>query len=343
MKLTPKMMGHLYRDFDKNPRTYPALSLNYQDATMEWTVADQVLTTVCTSTPADNLTLDLTAYDIQGLIAALAANPNYTVVSLAPDSSIGAIALMDGSGTPGNGIDQDILPAFSDLTWMTMDAAAHEVQDARNTLGDVLTELRLDLADGEWLELWMSYIIGGLKKEGETDAQLFQRIRSTVTLVKCNNVALEKIVFAQTGLTVQVVDINWFVANETLFTYGGPYWDPSMVTNSANARLYPAWRADPAVVAEFGLLPAADGVPAFGDPRNGNALLCAFAVIFSAPPACADYKTVMAAINKFKAGGTIGLAYQPSNTLLTNTLGDNTNDPAELSGPIGTLYAQYSC
>ncbi len=341
MKLTKKLMRALYKPFSRDPLSFFAMTIDY-DGTMTWKIEDETLATTTVGGSGGPLSLSLKTRTLTTLATAINALPGYTaVVQPGVTGSTRALTLLDGINTPAASNGNHLF-AYTSLVWAQMDAYARELQDAANSIVDMLRQMRLDLAEGEWSDFWLSQTIGGRRISGESDAELDTRIISTILRVKCNNTALENIVLEQTGVSVDIIDIDWFVDDEAIYTYGGEHWTPAMVTNSANARIYPAWVPDPAVLAAFGLLPLASGAPAYGLVQNKNPLLCAFAVVFHAPVGAALKRKVMDAVNKARAGGTVALAYRDDvNMLLTNTVDNNTNDPYYVCGPVGTAYAAW--
>ncbi|HWY24434.1 MAG TPA: hypothetical protein VNX47_05910 [Nevskia sp.] len=343
MKLTATLASHLYRPASKNPLPVLGLTLNNTNPTMTWTVADQVLTTYLNGSPVPDKTVDLTAYTLATLVVYLNTLMGYSaVIGPAAYGAMSAVTLLDGSGSPADESLGDELNYYTSPKWALLDAAAREIQTAGNTIPNMLAELVFTTSDGEWVDTWLDETLGGLRQTGENDAALINRIASTITTIKSNNVALEKLVFKLTGITVQVVDIDWVTGSEAIFTYGGPNWNDTQITNSLTARLYPAYTTDQAIINSFGLPLDQIGQAYWGPARACNPLFSAFAVVFAPNATSAQFQAVMPIINANRMGGTLALGYRAMVMLDTNVLADVTNNLDYVAGPAGTLYSPWA-
>lgn len=287
-----------------------ALTLDYAAHPMTWKVADGVLTTTVPAAPGDNLTVDLTTYTLTTLVTFINGHAGYNAVLQAGASgTLGALALLDGTGSPTVGANGNHLYVFQSLNWALIDTFAKALTDAGASLLAMLTQMRLDLALGEWSDFWRNSTIGGLRLTGESDAQQNTRVIAGITQIKSTNKALESIIKTQTNVTVSVRDINWFTTDKTAYTYGPFPWNSAMITNDAAYGTFPDWGVDGAVVTAYSLTLLPWGPPAFGPVGNNQALLDAFAVIFPFGSSTQTRDKVMALINQYRSGGTVGLAY----------------------------------
>ncbi len=233
MKLTQRLLSYLPRFFRKEPVEFLALRLRY-DGTLAWTVEDGVLRTTVTSQgrvppeslildfvlqdyavadlPWDhaiNLEVDLTQHTLGSLATFLAAQPGYSVEYRVTGeaSQLGARILMDASGDQAlsNG---DHLNAFTSLTWVFLDAAAVELKAAREQIYQMLRQMAVPTAEGEWLDEIGGYY-GVPRREGEIDSLYGPRIIDEVIRPRNNNKALEIAISKATGgLKSKVTDVR---------------------------------------------------------------------------------------------------------------------------------------
>jgi hypothetical protein len=305
MLLTQKLIRYLPRTFLRIPQSVPALAIAHTGA-LSWSIADAVLTTAVAGVPGAALEIDLAELTLQQLADAINAHPGYTA-TLAPgvNGSVGAWALLDGAGAAG-----DSLAVYAAIEWSFIDAFARALTEAAATLVQMLRQLRLDLAEGEWLEFWGGRLLGTGRGAGETDAAMRNRVTSQVLTVKSNNRALEEIVRLSTGVDVEIVDIPWALpGGNTLLTHGGGYWTALHVTNSADYVCGPnPFLVDAAVVAQFGLETLPDGRPVWGDLYAALPLNAAFAVIFDENATPEQVAAVMDVVHVNRAAGTVALA-----------------------------------
>lgn len=310
MQLTPKLLGHLNRVFNKDPESFQAVTIDATDP-MTWTVSDAHLHAEVPGNPGMTLDIDLLDMDLQDVVDA-AQGLGYTASLSIGDGELSAMVLIDASG-----VGAQAILGFRSLLWVFMNAAAYQLQYSSDQIDNMLDELRLDHADGEWLEYWLLVLLGGLRLPAETDPQLLARIISTVLRIKSNNIALEQLVLAATGVPVQVVDIPWLEADNVT--------------------------VDPAILTKFSLSTLPSGKPAWGNPANLNVLQCAFGVLFPPGTDCTTIGEVMALINQDKAAGTYAIVYQNASAMKTNTLGDKTNTLGKQVGPAVGTFAPKVC
>lgn len=298
MKLTEKLLSHLNRVFNKDAKPFDAMTITAADP-VNWTVADAVLTLAVPSDPGMSLVIDLTNLNLQDVVDA-ANGGGFTATLMAiGDGDLSAMVLLDGTGSGSQAIQ-----GFASLLWAMMNAIAYQLQGLGDEIPDMLQQLRMDLSQGEWVDFWLKVFLGTLRLSAETDEAAITRLISTVLTVKSNNKALELMVFAATGITVQVLDIPWL--------------EEDNVT------------VDPDVIAQYSLSLLPGGEPAWG---AANVLQCAFAVIFPSSATCAEYAKVMPIINANRAAGYYGIAYARPSPIKTNTIGDTTNTGGKLIGP----------
>lgn len=207
MKLTNKLLGFLHRAFSRDPVQFLALRLRY-DGGMKWEVADAVLTTSVTGGDGSGLHVDLNEYSLAELVNFLNQQPGYTVVyNAAPEAmTLGARILIDGYGDQDQS-NGDHLYAFTSLTWAYLDANAVELKAARDQIYQMLRQMTVATAEGEWLDE-----IGGYynvpRSNGEPDSLYGPRIIYEVIRPRNNNKAIEKAISIATGgLPCQVKDV----------------------------------------------------------------------------------------------------------------------------------------
>lgn len=320
MRLTRKLLGHLYRPFDRSEQAVQALTIQRAEA-IAWTVGDGKLTVTVPTLPAAALEVDLSSHTLTSLVAAINGASGYAATlagGLAGSRS--ALMLLDGTGTAPGGAPA-ALTSYTSLLWVFMDAVARQLHLARAAIDGLLTQLLLHLAAGDWADYWLEHTIGGSRATGETDAALRERIISTILRVKSNNRALETLVSAATGISVTIEDIPWRVPS------GAP----------------PGYTVDGAVMTKFALQPLPDGRPAWSEAEN-LPLVAAFAVIFPAGTSCTDQSKVMDIIGANRAAGTHALAYVESAAAMqTNSAGEVTNDASWVCGPVTADYLPSPC
>jgi hypothetical protein len=205
------------------------------------------------------------------------------------------------------------LPVSGTLHRVFLKVWATELLLVQRQIQRAVQQIYLHSATGEWLDIWRDYTIGGGRTENEADEPLRQRIITTLLRKKCNNVAIEEIVKAETGLDVRVEDIPWRKADGSV---------------------------DQSVVAKYGLRRRADGKPAWG--RSGL-LQCAFAVIFKQGSTCADRKRVLSVIHRVKAAGTYPLTYREARMLRTNIPDEVSNHDYWVTGPLTSDFVLWEC
>lgn len=236
MKLTKKLLGYLNRVFNKSPLEFRALSLAYAGGDVTWQIADGVLTTSVAGGQGTNLSIDLSAYTIDGLVSHIAAQPGYTTTYLnAENKALSALVLMDGSGdlaSSGGGN----LYGYSSVLWAYMEANAAELQAAETSIQALAGEMQTTTADTIWLDLLGQYYKVP-RLNGEDDASYGPRIVATVIRPASNNVAIEQAIEQWTGQTATVTDV--VLRGVTGDVYNGEFEHNSAIEhNAVNTNVY---------------------------------------------------------------------------------------------------------
>lgn len=207
MRLTQKLVRSLSRVFNRSPTPQLALRLRY-DGVMTWRVQDNVLTTSVTGGSGSNLSVDLTAYSLFGLVNYLSAQPGYSV----PYSGVSgwpglkATVLLDGEG------DQDLsngdhLNAYTSVLWAWLEPLAIELKAAADAIDEMVLQMVPQTASGEWLDQIGAYYATD-RLAGESDPVYATRIISSIGKPAGNNVALEVAINTIAGgLEADVVDV----------------------------------------------------------------------------------------------------------------------------------------
>jgi hypothetical protein len=311
MSTVQRLLGYLYRPFSRDPGAFPALIIDYSGP-MTWRVLDGTLTTATPNLPSDALSFDLVQYTLASLAAQINSHPRYTAsVASGADSALAADVLLDGNGD-GN----TTLAGYQSLLYVIMHAYARQLIKARRSLADMLRQVRLDLAEEEWLEVWLFETVGGRRRIAENDAALLERIKRNILQIKSANLALEDIIKRRTGLSVKVLNIPWYDENGEV---------------------------DSQVVADFGLTLLGDGRPAWGDPQNDNVLQGAFAVVFPDGTTVEQREVVLDFVVTVRAAGTHALAFTSASAMLhTNRADEFVNDADFVSGPAALVYSLWT-
>lgn len=220
MKLTQQLLSFLNRVFDKDPKAFVAMRLQY-DGEMSWSVSDQVLTTEVSGGPGAGLAVDLTQYTLSTLAEYLAGQAGYTVVYIDPSrADLSATVLLDGGA---NQLDSngDHLTGYTSLLWAFLEAKAVELGAAENAVAAAPGMLNVVDGQGMWLDEVGSYY-GVERNAGEPDGQYGPRIIAEALRPRLNNIAIENAIQVYTGQAAQVVDV---------IVYNGaiPLYDSSIV------------------------------------------------------------------------------------------------------------------
>ena len=319
MKLTSKLIGYLNSVFDKDSRKTVALRFSY-DGNMNWTISDEILTTIVSGGTGAAFSVDVGSYSLSGLASYISSLPGYTVSYINNDiSDLSATILLDGRGIQG-ATNGDALMAHQSLLWVWLDAHARELEDAKAAVSSLPAEMVVGTASTDWLN-----VLGDMydvdRFSGETDQSYAVRIISEVVELKSNNIVLEKAIEDQTGLKVTVADIDW-------------WYNSQLVNDLGFTNLAPG-------------SPPAGGYPYWGLDANDNPVVCSFAVIIGVVNVGAldtiTVATIKNIVNKYRAAGTYGRYFAPSGYFLnTNTAAEITNDAVYLSGPKMQKYSEVT-
>lgn len=207
MKLTQKLLGMLHRVFDYDPERFLALRINYDGTGLKWSVSECVLTTAVTGGSGVNLSINLLNYTLRELVDFIAAQPGYSVISLATSQnrSLAARVLIDGSGdiALSNG---DHLYAYSSLTWVYLESVGAELCLAKSQIPEAIRQMAITTAESEWLDELGAYY-GVPRQQSELDTSYGPRIIAEVVRPRSNNVAMEAAISYYTGQTTKVTDV----------------------------------------------------------------------------------------------------------------------------------------
>ncbi|MBN3839265.1 hypothetical protein [Burkholderia sp. Ac-20349] len=204
MKLTQKLLGSIYRAFNKDPKAYLALRVNYGNGPFTWTVQDGTLTGMSGVTQL--FSFDLSQYTLGQLINALVAVPGVTVpYSESGSWNLSALVLLDATGdqSQSNG---DHLMAYSSLLWALLEPWARELAAIATQIQQALLQMSLKTASNEWVDEWGGYF-NVPRQSGELDAAYAARIIMEVLRPRGNNVAIEAALFELLGQKVTVTDL----------------------------------------------------------------------------------------------------------------------------------------
>ncbi len=234
---TERLLRHFNRVWSKDPAGVLALRLRCDGSNLTWVVQDDVLTTTPVGGTAAPLAIDLGLYTITSLANYLALQPGYLVlfVDTGVIGPLSAMALYDQAGDV-NTSNGDHLLAFTNPTWAILGAYARELAAAKAQIVQMLLQMAIPTAEGEWIDLQGSYY-GVPRTLGETDLSYGNRIVPQVLLPKGNNVAIANIIQAVIGQPVRVVDVLEYTPSEPMFDGATPF-DGSRDFNSSASPIY---------------------------------------------------------------------------------------------------------
>lgn len=236
MRLTKKLLGFLHRVFNKDPVPFLALRLRYGGG-LTWMIADARLTTVPVGGIGAALSVDLRQYTLGQLVNHLAAQPGYTVeyADTSELSLLSAAVLIDGAGdiALSNG---DHLYGYTSVLLAYAEAHSVELEEASTQITEMLDQMVIATADGEWLdELGSYYAVPRL--QGEVDASYSVRMIAEVLRPRANNVAMEAAIRGFTGQATTVRDVTLYAPSIPIHDSATLY-DGSHLHNSAAAPVY---------------------------------------------------------------------------------------------------------
>ena len=210
--LVGKLLGFLNRVWSRDPVDVLALRLTCDGADLTWSVRANVLTTAPAGGTAAPLFIDLSLYTVTTLAAYLAAQTGYTVsyVDTGSVAGLSALCLRDQSGdvAASNG---DHIYAATNPIYLLFGAIAQGLRWARSAIVQMLLQMQIPTAAGEWLDFHGKYYVVP-RNLGEPDPSYSARIVPQVLLPKGNNVAIANVVSATFGQPVRVVDAVTYAA-----------------------------------------------------------------------------------------------------------------------------------
>lgn len=279
MRLTGKLLGYLHRVFSKDPLQFLALRITCDSGQMTWSVFDGFLTLMPVSNFADPMTIDLSKFTVQDLAQFVSSQVGYSVVfqDTTANRNLSALVLLDASGdvAQSNG---DHLFGYTNLLYAYVNANASELEILQAQIVNALDQMSTTTAQDEFLDFLGTFYFVPRNSVGaapELDTAYSPRIISNVLLPSNNNIGMAIALEAQ------------FPGTEVIIT--------DAVNNSATLLLR-------------------DGSILFNSEfvHNSNAAAITdglfdvtFAFDFSGPVSFSEYAPlVVAAINKYRAGGT---------------------------------------
>lgn len=202
-----KLLNHLHRVFDKDPEPALAFRLRY-DGTMTWIVKDGVLKTTVTGGTGAGFSATLADYTLTTLCDWIETQAGYTLEYRNADGAYmgrPATILIEGSGDQAAS-SGDHLYGYNALLWSVLHAYGDELETARAQIIEMLKQLVIPTAAGEWVDEHGGYY--GIKRlSGEADAPYGNRIIAEVLRPRGNNVAMEMAIRDAAGIDVKVVDV----------------------------------------------------------------------------------------------------------------------------------------
>lgn len=192
MRLTQKLLAYLNRVFDKDAHAFLALRLRYDGSSMAWSVKDGVLSTTVAGGSGAALSIDLSAHTVATLAAHLAGRPGYSVPYADASSlaQLSARVLIDGAGDQDTS-NGDHLTGYTSVLWAFLEPMAAELDRAATQIKEMVEQMSLDTADGEWMDEIGSYY-GVRRQTGEADRIYGPRIIAEVIRPKANNIAISE-------------------------------------------------------------------------------------------------------------------------------------------------------
>lgn len=236
--MLPRLLGSLYRAFDKNPYAEVACRLRHADG-FAWAVSGRVLT-AGTGAGASLGVYTLETLTVLDLYTALLAK-GCTGVYLNPDfQGLKASVLTDGQGSESQS-NGDVLWAYSSLLWAILDSQAYALEWADMDILDAIDQIDYTLADGEMLDYWGQYW-GISRQSGELDGSYIIRTIDTILQPKVNAVAMEQAATLLAGSRIRIFE-PW---TETLYLDSSPveshlcdgvFWNAALFQPYADAEV----------------------------------------------------------------------------------------------------------
>jgi hypothetical protein len=287
------LLSYLHRVFLKDPVPFLALRITCAGG-LTWTVAENVLTltpAVIVGGAAAPLTVDLTAQTVASLAQYVKSQPGYAVPyqDTSALSLLSARVLLDAAGDieQSNG---DHLYGFTNLLYSYIAALASELSLAQEEILTMLAQMSTTTAANEFLDLLGTYY-DVTRGAGELDSAYSPGIIANVLLPSSNNIGMQIALQALfPGTTAIITDVIGTSGTVLLR-------DGSVLFNSAHVHY------------SLGI-----GTP------NGQ-FDVVFAFDFEGPVSESAYLPLLiAALNRYRAGGTYMRTISMKNGLSASTL-----------------------
>lgn len=171
--------------FDKDPLAELVLRVSHAGGS-SWVVAAGVLTVVA---GGEEFTYQLAGYTVSTLANAMQADGLSVTRVNSQYGHLSALALVEGASDQwlSNG---DHLRVFTSLLWALLQGYSREVDAAQEQIRQALLQMVIATAEGEWLDLWAT-LYGVLRKPGESDEDVRDRIPKEAFRVRVNGLAIE--------------------------------------------------------------------------------------------------------------------------------------------------------
>jgi hypothetical protein len=201
---TEKLLSYLPRFFDTNPHGQLAMRINHASGSLSIAVVDWQMVLKAGSTVLAFYLPDITLLQLK---QAVESHAGFSVPYFdATLGSRGASRLYPQSGRQeeSNG---DHVYAYTTWTWSVIDAFALELARAKLAIVEMLKQMDLRTAAGEWIDEWNRYY--GQPREGRNDPSQIAYTQAEVLRVRSNNKAMEAALEAYLGLApgdVEVLD-----------------------------------------------------------------------------------------------------------------------------------------
>lgn len=201
---TERLIEYLYRSFSKDPERFLALRIR-SSSFLVWQVENDTLSL---TTSLSTTVFNLADFTLGSLCDAIAMVPSLTVEYLAQDSHLSALVLLNGSAsqTESNG---DHLYGYGSLLWSYMHPVAGELIEAETQIGNMIDQMSITTADGDWLDEWGDYF-GIPRNLGEPDAWYSNRMIVEILRPRGNNKAIELAMLERFGQVARIEDIHRF-------------------------------------------------------------------------------------------------------------------------------------
>lgn len=216
MRLLNKLLDALHSGFDKSPRQVIAFRLRHTSGDFRWQVQGDHLQGF--DGPLALFDVDLRLHTIRSLTTWLAAQPGVEVRLGALESvDVSARCLLEGAGAMAKS-NGDVVHAYTALLWSLTGAFVDALTDAKAAIDEMLAQMTVPTAAGNWLDEWGSYFGVPRLPTGELDERYATRIIAEVLRPRSTNKGMELALTARFGQTCKVEDYR-------LWTPGLPVHD----------------------------------------------------------------------------------------------------------------------